>query len=192
MQPAETAHAGWANLQCRCNSLTVRKQTMLEGKGTLLPPAAVSMPQVLWTGKESWDKDASTGSFHIQHDGPPRSLPFCAITAAWSTDDTLQLWISGMPRYTGNQEEELSGFPWQGSTPLSPYGNPSPEKAIMCQLQDGITEVLVGVVSHTPCPQASMTQKKKKTQKRYFCIEDATTDLTFTNLPNPLLKVSNA
>lgn len=172
-------------------SLTVRKQTMLEGKGTLLPPAAVSMPQVLWTGKESWDKDASTGSFHIQHDGPPRSLPFCAITAVWSTDDTLQLWIPGMPRYTGNREEELSVFPWQGSTPLPPCGNPSPEKAITCQSQDGTTAVPVGVVSHTPCPQASMTQKKK-TQKRYFCIEDATTDLTFTNLPNPLLKVSNA
>lgn len=28
-------------------SLTVRQQTMLEGKGTLLPPASVSMPQVL-------------------------------------------------------------------------------------------------------------------------------------------------
>lgn len=95
------------------------------------------------------------------------------------------------PCYTGNREEELSVFPWQGSTPLSPCGNPSPEKAITCQSQDGTTAVPVGVVSHTPCPQASMTQKKKP-QKRYFCIEDATTDLTFTNLPNPLLKVSNA
>lgn len=46
-------------------------------------------------------------------------------------------------------------------------------------------------VTHS-MPPGIHDPEKKKTQKRYFCIEDATTDLTFTNLPNPLLKVSNA